>query len=140
VGYYIRFLLEDDRPLSLEETMAGLRAVDPGFALSGRGDLTRGGERLAQLEVSLPGSGLFEDEIEELREEAADAGGAEVAGRLGSVTAIVAARVLWQGRRAEEALDLLGPLWDWLTASRHGLVQADGEGFYDQGELILETG
>jgi hypothetical protein len=55
VGYYIRFLLEDDRPLSLEETMAGLRAVDPGFALSGRGDLTRGGERLAQLEVSLPG-------------------------------------------------------------------------------------
>jgi hypothetical protein len=117
-----------------------MRAVDPGFALSGRGDLNRGGERLAQLEVSLPGSGLFEDEIEELREEAADTGGAEVAGRLGSVTAIVAARVLWQGRSAEEALDLLGPLWDWLTASRHGLVQADGEGFYDQGELILETG
>jgi hypothetical protein len=45
----------------------------------------------------------------------------------------VAARVLWQGRRAEEALDLLDPLWDWLTASRHGLVQAHGEGFYAGG-------
>jgi hypothetical protein len=45
VGYYIRFR---DRPLSLEEVMAGLRPVD---------------------------GGLPEDEIEEFREEAADAGG-----------------------------------------------------------------
>jgi hypothetical protein len=34
VGYCIRFLLEDGRPLSLQEVMAGLRAVDPGFALA----------------------------------------------------------------------------------------------------------
>lgn len=33
MGYYIRFPLEGDRPLSLEEVMAGLRAADPGFAL-----------------------------------------------------------------------------------------------------------
>jgi hypothetical protein len=139
VGYYIRFLLEDDRPLSLEEIMAGLRAADPGFALTG-GDLTRGGELIAQLDISLPGSGVFEDDIDMFREQAGSAGGAEVAARLGSVTAILAARVLWQGRTAEETLDLLGPLWDWLTASRRGLVHADGEGFYDQGELILQTG
>ena len=53
MGYYIRFR---DRPLSLEEVMAGLRPVD---------------------------GGLLEDEIEEFREEAAEAGGAEVAPRLG---------------------------------------------------------
>jgi hypothetical protein len=140
VGYYIRFLLEDDRPLSLEEVMAGLRAVDPGFALSSDGHLSRGGELLAQLEVSLPGSGLLEDEVEELRQEAAEAGGAEVAARLGPVTAILAARVLHQGRGSQETLGLLAPLWDWLTAHRRGLVQADGEGFYDEEELVLETG
>jgi hypothetical protein len=135
----MRFLLEDERPLSLDVIMAGLRAVDPGFALSG-GDLTRAGELLAELEVNLPGSGLFEEEVSELREQAENAGGAEVAARLGSVTAIVAARVLWQGRSAEETLELLDPLWEWLTANRHGLVQADAEGFYDRGEQILETG
>jgi hypothetical protein len=47
--------------------------------------------------------------------------------------------VLHQGRSNEETLGLLAPLWDWLTTSRRGLVQADGEGFYDQGELILEA-
>jgi hypothetical protein len=140
VGYYIRFLLEDGRPLSLQEVMAGLRTVDPAFALSSDGHLTRDGELLAQLEVSLPGNGLLEDEIEEFREEAAEAGGTEVAARLGSVTAILAARVLHQDRDSEETLGLLAPLWDWLTEHRRGLVQADGEGFYDQGELILETG
>jgi hypothetical protein len=31
VGYYIRFLLEGDRPLSLEEIVAGLHAADPGL-------------------------------------------------------------------------------------------------------------
>jgi hypothetical protein len=139
VGYYIRFLLEDGRPLSLEEVMAGLRAADPGFALTSSGDLTRDGELIAQLDISLPGSSVFEDDIDLFREQAASAGGTEVAARLGSVTAVLAARVLWQGRTAEETLDQLGPLWDWLTASRRGLVHADGEGFYDQGELVLEA-
>lgn len=136
----MRFLLEDDRPLSLDMIVTGLRAVDPGFALSAGGDLTRGGELVAQLEVNLPGDGLFEDEAGLLREEAEDAGGSEVAVRLGSVTAIVAAHVLWQSRSGDDTLDLLAPLWDWLIANRRGLLQTDGEGFYDGRRLILETG
>ena len=140
MGYYIRFLLEDDRPLSLEGVTAGLRAADPCFALTGNGDLARDGELITQLDISLPGSGVFEDDIDLFREQAASAGGAGVAARLGSVTAILAARVLRQSRTAEETLDPLGPLWDWLTASKRGLVHADGEGFYDRSELILQTG
>jgi hypothetical protein len=139
MGYYMRFLLEDERPLSLDIIMVGLRAVDPGFALSAGGELTRSGELLAQLEVNLPGDGLFEDDIGLLRDEA-DARGAEVAVRLGSVTAIVAVHILWQGRSGDETLDLLDPLWDWLIANRRGLVHADAEGFYDRKGLILETG
>ena len=72
MGYYIRFLLEDDQPLSLEEILTGLRTVDPGFALSSDGDLSRDGELLAELEVNLAGDGLLEDEIEEFREETLD--------------------------------------------------------------------
>ena len=109
--------------------MVGLRAADPGFALTDGGDLTRGGELIAELDISLPGSGVFEDAIGLFREQAGSAGGAEVAARLGSVTAILAARLIWQGRTAEETLDQLGLVWDWLTASKRGLVHADGEGF-----------
>jgi hypothetical protein len=139
MGCYMRFLLEDDRPLSLDVIMAGLSAVDPGFALSAGGDLTRGGELLAQLELNQPGDGLFEDGVGLLCEQAEDAGKPEVATRLGSVTAILAAQVLLQGRDTEETLDLLDPLWEWLIATRRGLLHADAEGFYDRGELILQT-
>lgn len=136
----MRFMLEDDRPLSLDVIMAGLRAADPDFAMGGDGALTRAGDLLAELEVNLPDGGLFEEEVDELREQAELAGGAEVATRLGSVTAILAVHVLWQGRSPEETLELLDPLWKWLTANRRGFRQADAEGFYDRGELILETG
>lgn len=139
MGYYIRFLIEDGRPLSLEKVIDGLRTVDPGFALTGGKDLTRSGELVAELDIAVPGDGIFEDDIGLLRERAGSAGGAAVAARIASVTAILTARVLCQDRDAEETLDLLDPLWEWLTANRRGLVHADGEGFYDQEELILET-
>jgi hypothetical protein len=136
----MRFLLEDERPLSFDMITTGLREVDPGFALAANGDLTRGEQLLAELDINLPGDGLFEDEVSELCEVAEDAGGSEVAARLRSITAIVAARVLWQGRSTEDTMDMLSPLWDWLTTNRRGLIQADAEGFYDEGELVLETG
>jgi len=42
-------------------------------------------------------------------------------------------------RTAEQTLELLSPLWEWLLANRRGLIQADGEGFYDGQHLILAT-
>jgi hypothetical protein len=137
VGYYIRFLQEDGAPLTLDEVIAGLRADDAGFSLSDSGDLSRDGELLAELEVNRPGDGTFDDEIRELRESAEVAEGTDVARRLDSVTVILAVRILFQARGAEKTFDLLEPLWGWLTASRQGLIHADGEGYYDDGELIL---
>jgi hypothetical protein len=137
VGYYLRFLSEDDRPLVLGEIMPGLQ--NTGFWIDEGGTLHRGDELLAQLEVNQAGDGLFEAERDELRQEAERGGAAAgpVLTRLGSLTAILAVRVLWQERTAERTLDLLGPLWDWLLANRRGLIHADGEGFYDGQELIL---
>ncbi len=48
-------------------------------------------------------------------------------------------RVLWQGREAEETLDKIVPLWDWLFENYSGLLQADGEGYYDKEQKILKT-
>ena len=30
-------------------------------------------------------------------------------------------------------------MWHWLTANRQGLIQADGEGFYQGEELVLDV-
>jgi hypothetical protein len=40
---------------------------------------------------------------------------------------------------AEQTLSLLDPLWHWLQEHHRGLVQADGEGFYEHQRLILAT-
>jgi hypothetical protein len=142
VAYDMRFLSEDDQPLNLEEIMAGLRSADPGFRLDEEGILARGEELLAELDVSDPGDDLFTAEIDELRDLAGQdsAAGRAVAARVESVTAILAVRVLWQTRTAEQTLGLLDTLWHWLQAHRRGLVQADGEGFYEGQRLILATG
>jgi hypothetical protein len=142
VGYHLRFLSEDDRPLKLDEIMAGLRNADLGFRLDEDGSLRWSDELLARLEVTGTSDGLLEDEISELREEAGREGAAAeaVTTRLGSVTAILTVSVLWQERSAEQTLDLLSPLWEWLLANRRGLIYADGEGFYEGPDLILATG
>jgi hypothetical protein len=138
----MRFLAEDDQPLNLEEVMSGLRSADPGFRLDEDGILAKGEELLAELDVSGPGDDLFAAEIGELRELAGQdsAAGQAVAARLELVTAILAVRVLWQKRTAEQTLSLLDPLWHWLQEHRRGLVQADGDGFYEGQRLILATG
>jgi hypothetical protein len=141
VGYFLRFLCEDGRPLALDEVLAGLQESDPRFQVDGDGTLTRGNERLAQMEINTAADDLFNEEIGELREEAEREGTAAsaVMTRLGSVTAILTVMVLWQDRAPEQTLDLLSPLWDWLLANRDGLIYSDGEGFYDGQDLILAT-
>lgn len=59
--------------------------------------------------------------------------------RLESVTAILAVRVLWQERTAEQTFTKLDRMWRWLQSHHRGLVQADGEGFYESQRLILAT-
>jgi hypothetical protein len=142
MGYFLRFLSEDERPLALGEILSGLLDTDPSFRLDDDGTLIRSNERLAHLEINTAADRLFEEEITELREEAEQGGAAAgaVITRLGSITAILAVGVLRQERTTEQTLDLLNPLWDWLLVNRRGLIHADGEGFYDGQDLILATG
>jgi hypothetical protein len=50
----------------------------------------------------------------------------------------IAVQVLSQGRESEETLSGIDPLWRWLFLTRKGLLHADGEGYYDEDDLILE--
>ncbi len=53
--------------------------------------------------------------------------------------ATVAVRVLSQGRETGATLEKIDPLWDWLFDEYRGLLQADGEGYYDANGQILAT-
>src|SRR5213596_843558 len=62
------------------------------------------------------------EEVEETESESKDA----VLSTLKSANYIIAVQVLWGPRRTEETLGKLDPLWNWLSASRRGLVQQTG--------------
>jgi hypothetical protein len=151
MGYYMRFLFtSEDEPLTLDLVEGGLKELDPGYALrraegakGEQADLYHGDALHGELEINRAGSELFDEEREELMETVAaveDPAQQEVLGFLERVQGAVVIRVLWQGREVEPTLEQLDPLWGWLFERAEGLLQADGEGYYDaEGDLVLEV-
>jgi hypothetical protein len=144
----MRFIAVDEQDVSLSILEAALQQTDAAYLIErdedsdSEGALTYEGDVYGQLEVSRAGDGIFNEEIEELKEFVEESEGekkSEVTHILSQAKAIVAIRVLWQGRESEETLEKVGPLWQWLFANRTGLLQADGEGYYDASGLILEV-
>jgi hypothetical protein len=140
MGYYMRYFVEDARVPSLTD-IASAYADHPSGARVFDDQLRKGDATHAEFTVSPKGDELFEEEIEEFRAELADAesGPAKrrVAKCLQNAQAIVAVQVLGGGA-VDDSLDLLGPFWDYMDRTYRGLIQADGEGFYDGDDLILE--
>ena len=148
MGYSMRFVSADATEATLPAIAEALRAVDPSYELkadeevaSPSADLLFEGDPYAEIEINTPGDGLFAEEIAELKEFLEDAGlgdKAKVLTVLESAKVIIAVQVLFGGRETEETMEKLDPLWEWLLANRSGLLQADGEGYYDSTGLILE--
>lgn len=149
MGYYMRFIVVDDKDIFLSKINSGLKQIDPAYSIEydndadDVGDLTFRGDIYGALEINRPGDGLFDEEIDELKEFLEDAGGErkpEVLQVLSDAKAIIALQVLQQGRASsEETLERIDPLWEWLFANYKGLMQADAEGYYDSQGLIIEV-
>jgi hypothetical protein len=148
MGYYMRFFDRSDEPLTVAAIEAALKNVDPAYRLespaAGRipqADLYIGDGLYAEIEINQPGDGLFDDEVPEMLTFLEDADG-ENRGRVEDVLRgakrIISVRVLSQGRESDETLTGIEPLLGWLFLTRDGLLQADGEGYYDKEGLILE--
>lgn len=141
----MRYVVGDERAVSLDEIGRALAAVDKRYRLQhadNTGTLSHGATLIAQVEVNVPGDGLFDEERDELIEFAEDAEGGgkqRVLEMLRGARALVAAQVLFGTGETESTLQLLDPLWHWLSEHRRGLLQADGEGYYDGADLVLEV-
>jgi len=138
MGYWMRFFDNHKKPLKLANLRAGLRRVDRKFDIE-MGELTYNGEAFAQVEISEPGDGTFDDELANFRTAVAAKRGAKSASKakvlttLDEVKRTIAVRV----GDHDDALDLLDTVWDWLFDHRSGLLHAEGEGFYEGETLIL---
>jgi hypothetical protein len=145
MAYYLRYISTDERPILLAELEAALKSIDPKYSIVGTdrsGRLKYGRGLYALLDVTQAANGGG-DEIAELREEVEAIGGAnsqQVLQFLDSSTEVLTLEVKWQSRSTDETLDRFGLLWEWLLANRQGLIQADGEGYYQGEELILDVG
>jgi hypothetical protein len=132
MSYYVRYFAET--PVAIKALGAALKSMAPEYKIDG-GDLMRGADVLAEVGIDSAGSDLFVEElggklaeVEQLAGQAAQ----WVGGRLRNTQSIIAVRI-------DPAVnwDLLAPLWAAMTSMSTGLMQVDGQGFYDGANLIL---
>ena len=147
MGYYMRFINTDTRPITAAHLRSALVGADPGYDIEiddTAATINHSGVTIAHVEINTPGDGLFDEERDELVEFASDASGdrsamARVVATLRAATSIVAAQVLFGTGDVEQTLTRLDPLWTWLLQNRQGLVQADSEGYYDASGIVLKV-
>ena len=100
MGYYMRFVVADDKDISLSVINSGLKLKDAAYSVDfdddadDAGDLTYNGDIYGAFEINRPNDGLFDEEIEELQEFLEDVEGerkAEVLQTLNDAKAIYCA-------------------------------------------------
>ena len=147
MGYYMRFVSTDTRPVTATELRDALIAAGAGYEVltdDTVATILHDGATIAHVEINVPGDGLFDQEREELTEFVTDCDGdgpskARVLAALRDAQTIVAAQVLYGTGDAEATLASLDPLWTWRFRNRRGLLQAGGEGYYDAEGIVLQV-
>ena len=138
----MRYISTDNTEMTTSVLQQALKEKNPEYSLAESGEVKCGDEVYGAVEINRPGDGLFEEEIEELKEFVEDVRGkrkADVVKTLDSAKAIVAVQILFGDRQAEAAIRKLDPLFEWLIVNRKGLLQVDDEGYYDQTGLVLKV-
>jgi hypothetical protein len=146
MGYFMRYFTTSQLPISPDLLNEVLKSIDGKYHLENTdleslGRLTYADQFLGTLEFNSPDDEIFQDDRESfldvLGKPVSEAEN-EVEQVLTAATALLVAEVYWEGTQAEEALKRFDPLWDWLFENRPGLLQADQEGFYNRGGLLVE--
>ncbi len=124
-----------DATLALNVIKKSLSVEDPSFKIDG-GEVSRDGQLLAEIEVNKPGSDMFSDDVNGMIKKLQDAGAAQVTQRIQGTQAVLAVQILDE---VANAMELLGPLWTVLQRLSTGLWHIEGQGFYDQGQLVAKV-
>ena len=139
--------MTDAREVSPAILESALQQLDSAYQIErdeeadDEGLLKHRGDVYGQIIINRTGDGIFDGELEELREFVDAADGerkSDVQEVLNRAYAIVFVRVVDETRESDATLTKIDPLWEWLFANRQGLMQAGGEGYYNATGLILK--
>ena len=124
-----------DSTLALDAIKKGLSVEDATFKIDG-GEVSRSSQVLAEIEINNPGSDMFADDINGMMQRLQYAGSHQVMQRVQGTQAVLAVQIL---DGAPDAMELLTPLWNVLSRLATGLWHVEGQGFYDQGQLVAQV-
>lgn len=124
-----------DATLGLDVIKKSLSSEDPYFKIDG-GEVSRDGQLLAEIEITKPGSDMFSDDINGMMHKLQHAGASHVMQRIQGTQAVLAVQIL---DGTPNAMEVLGPMWTVLSRLSSGLWHVEGQGFYDQGQLIAQV-
>jgi predicted xylose isomerase-like sugar epimerase len=143
MAYFLRFLLTDAQPTTLQQLDQALQSISASAALRAEtfdddyADVEVNGIPFAEVSINTAGDGIFEEELEDLREPVEwysdSAQKTAVLTALTEARAIVCFRLLHDGWDSE----LIDDACRWLLAHRTGVLHVSGEGFFDANGVIL---
>ncbi len=138
LGYYMRFFATGKPSPTLESVGEILRQAHPDMEFSDA-TLQKQGIPYGALEVNVAGEEMFEEERDEFLESLEDddsPGASHIRQALHDSQATVVLQVLGGSLDLETVLSRFDILWETLSREPGGLMQADGEGFYEGPNLI----
>lgn len=148
MGYYIRFIVYDEKDITLDAIEDGIKGIDSKFNLAEwdreceYAEMRHGDDLYGELEICRLDQDDVGEEIVELIEEIGDemAGDKEkIIDLLKKAKVMLVIRILWQDRDAGATINTIAPIWDWLFDHYQGLLQIDGEGYFDKEGQLLQT-
>jgi hypothetical protein len=127
-----------DSGLALADLKSGLAAADRTFKIDG-GEVLRGQDTLAEIEINRPGSDLFSDEIAQLSSQlhALGPAGYPALSRIQNTQSILAVQMIDQARTPEVTMELLAPFWQLLSQLSTGLWHVPGQGLFENGQFVV---
>lgn len=146
MGYYLRFILTEARPVSLASLQDALQTIDPQYHLrvdsfdDMTGELAFGDNIIGTIELNTADDDIFREDIDDLCDlviHSTQDNTHTLLDMLENAVAMVAVSARWPDDDPTPTLDKLEALWDWLFTHYGGILQADNDGFYNQDGLIL---
>jgi len=145
MGEYWRYFYTDGA-ITLDDLEKGFQSLDRRFALqrdaaaNNIADLAYGDDIYGEIEINSPQGELYQEDVEMLREQLADAAPEEAPAVARIEAVFTSARGLVALRPTDFGIvhfDRIAPIWDWLMARWPGLLQVDDDGYYDRDGTVL---
>ena len=129
--YYIRYLLTDEKPITLEDIEQAVQPFGAEYEVDGE-YLVFHEEIIGQMDIIAPGHDFFKDEIQLLIEFAEQKQSKDLLlSEFGRVQSLLTIKVVFMLEH-DTIFQALNPLLDWLLANRKGLLVDEGGYFQNQ--------